>query len=411
MSKTIYLDTDAIVNAIKAGIQAGDATAVLDLWSQYAQSIGAEIKVTDVVLDELGDGEQGQVFGDWMNQNGVAEVETGLTGDSADLGEKSIAAAILNDMASSGSVLSDYSVISDNKAELGDANWVKTNFDIGDRLDAVDFINDNVIHSSDALNAAAASTGMSYADYAELVAGYQANPSFNPESPNYNKSQGFFDEGQYNGFGNLLDSSDGSGPVKFGGFDVHSGLVPSGMQDLVNSLAGDVNALNGALGYIGGVLLGLEALKGLYDARQAYLSGNVPLGDQILKNLSGRLTGSVVGAEIGGAIGKMLGAYLAGIADDALLVAIGEGVLDGALLGTEFGPLGMAAGALVGALAVGYLGYTNGPDMAQHISDAIGELSKTLSNWAHELGGGWGAGTGGTGTGTGTGTTGGGGGS
>ncbi|TPI52296.1 hypothetical protein FJ420_32390, partial [Mesorhizobium sp. B3-1-3] len=373
--------------------------------------MGAEIEITDVIEDELGEGQIADYADAWMAANGIAVADTGLAGgNSTDLGEKSIAAAILNDMSISGGSLSDYYIFSDNKAQLGNLDFVNEYLDLGDKLAAADFINNNVLNSLDALNVAAAEAAMSYFNYSEFADGYkQVGSMFDPNSSSYDPSQGYLNEAQFYRFGNLIQHASGDGSLKFGGYDISTAFPQSVMQDmqgLVDSLAADVDALNGALGYIGLALLAATALKGLRDARQAYLNGDVPLGDKILTDLSGRLTGSVVGAEIGTAIGKLIGSYLAGVANDALLVAIGEGVLDGALLGTEFGPLGIAVGALVGALAVGYVGYTNGPDMAQHISDALGALSQSLSNWAHELGGGSGTGadsSGGSGSGSTTG--------
>ncbi|WP_425905385.1 hypothetical protein [Nitrobacter sp. TKz-YC02] len=54
MSKVIFLDTDAILNALRAGEQVGDRTAILDVWQSYAQKIGAQIEITDVVAEEAG---------------------------------------------------------------------------------------------------------------------------------------------------------------------------------------------------------------------------------------------------------------------------------------------------------------------------------------------------------------------
>jgi hypothetical protein len=394
MAGVIYLDTDAIIAAIRAGTEAGNPTGVLETWRAYAQQVGAQIRITDVVLDEVGPtgpGSAGATLTAWMNQNGITGEPTGLIGsiDRTNLGERSILSDIRQQVESAGRPLSDFSIISDNKTQLvNDVNFVKSNLDLsGDtaRLSATEFIRNGVMNSSQAMNVSAAPTGMSFDQYDSYRSGYFESSKFNPLGNNYDSSQRFFDAKLYEGAQKALQFSSREGPLKFGGL-IFTDNLGGAVQNALSEFTGNVENLKGVLGVLGQAAIFVDFLSSAAQAFSVLQDPNLTPAQRvdgaglIMSEVAGRLVLGVGGAFIGDAIGATIGAGLAGLASDALLGAIASGVLDGALLGVELGPAGAAVGALVGGIAGALAGAAVGTDLGEKFWHAVNDAAGLLKS-------------------------------
>ncbi|MGY3590313.1 Ca2+-binding RTX toxin-like protein [Bradyrhizobium sp. USDA 4341] len=377
MGQVIYLDADAIDNAIVAGSNAGNPTAILDLWASYAQQMGAQIRITDKVVDEVGppgSGLEGQTLSDWMSRNGTVAQPTTLPAGTSNPGE----ASILYDIKTSGISLSDVSIISDDKKFGNFSNLDKIRF-VQDNLGltgpdaaavASDFMRNAIMKGAEALNVSAPSTGLAFSQFESLVNAYQQISLFDPANPSFN-GQRFLPQLDYDSVKSILDRLSDGGPLKFGGVDLTPldavGMARLIAQSSLNGFAGDINALKGALGTLGVAAIMVDLIFTVNAIVAANNRGDSDSAVQLASEFAGRVALGIEGAVIGDAFLAALG----GLAGDALTIAIADTAIEGALLGVRFGPLGMAIGGLIGGVAGAILGGMFGKDLGSNFAKYI----------------------------------------
>ncbi|MDF0585064.1 calcium-binding protein, partial [Bradyrhizobium yuanmingense] len=368
MTSVIYLDANQIIDALRAGGQAGSPTAILDLYRDYARKMGAEIRITDIVRGEVVSEPNGTLLRDWMNANGISETVTNpALKVIPDAGERSI----LYDVKQSNLGLRDVTIFSDNKTQLNNGEWLsRVSQEYGiDSLktipEAVSWLKHGVANSSEALAVSAAATDLSSERYTELGRAYQNNPVFDPTKVgSFDKRQFLYEPSEFDRVRQAIKQlGTPEGPIKFGGVQpldpVALGRLAA--QGALDGLAGNVNALKGALGVIGQALVLADIAVSVSQALAAVANNDLPKAQRILAQLEGRALLGIAGAYVGDIVGTSLGS----LAGQALSRALAAAVAEGVLVGLRFGPLGAALGGLIGAVAFGLIGTHYGNELAK----------------------------------------------